>query len=167
MKRICIGKIKSAHGIKGLVKIAPYCEDLSFLEGKIFISENGTDAIDISIKSSAGKFLLAEIKEITDRNGAEEISGTELFAEENILPEIDTPDTFYISDLIGLKALNTEGQEIGKVIAVEDFGAGDLLEIKPLEGETYYIPFKNQTVPDIDIQKGTITIANHKEFILT
>jgi len=164
-KRICIGKINSAHGVKGLVKILPYCEDISLLNGKLFIGETGPDTLTITIKNSMGKFVLAQIDGVTTPEDAKKLKCS-LFVPRETLPDIDDKDTFYIEDLLGINAIDDNQNIIGVVINVPDFGAGDLLEIKPKSGPTYYIPLLHEAVGDIDLEAKTVTISNAEQFII-
>ncbi len=157
--RTCLGRIAQAHGIKGLVKLRPYGEDPQRLAGDMFTSETGDQTLTITLKNSLGKYYLAEIDGVSDRDQAEALRGIELWAARDILPEIENKDEFYVEDLIGLTALNADGQEIGKVISVENYGAGDLLDIQPPNGETYLVPFTKENVPDIDMDTRKITIV--------
>lgn len=148
-KRICIGKITGPHGVKGLVKILPYCEDITLLEQ--------VEELKITLKNPSGKYMLAEIEGVGTREQAEDIAGTELWIARDKLPELPDNEEFYIEDLIGLKAVDTDGNDAGTVIAVHNFGAGDLLEIKPPTGETYLLPFTKENVPEINSEALVIT----------
>lgn len=157
MKRILLGKIAAAHGIKGLVKVSFYGEDPALLEsGSLYTAETGDSSVGISLKNPMGKFYLAEVEGCTSRNDAEALRGTELYIDRDRLPEIEEEGTFYYEDLMGLQALNKGGTEIGRVHAVHNFGAGDLLEIKPLSGETYLVPFTDEYVPAVTDTDVTI-----------
>ncbi|MCB1562767.1 MAG: 16S rRNA processing protein RimM [Alphaproteobacteria bacterium] len=150
-KRICIGKITGPHGVKGLVKILPYCEDITLLEQ--------VEDFEITLKNPSGKYMLAEIEGINTREAAEDIAGTELWISRDKLPDISDEDAFYIEDLVGLKAVDTDGKDAGTVIAVYNFGAGDLLEIKPPAGEAYLLPFTKDNVPEIEEARLIIACA--------
>lgn len=159
MKRVCLGKIVSPHGVKGLVKILPYGDDVSLLErsGPLFTSEEAADTLSLTLKNPHGKYWLAAVENINDRSAAEKLNGTDLYIRADLRPATDEGE-FYYDDLIGLKALDEAGHKIGVIIAVENFGAGDLLEIKPKTGESYYVPFNDDFVPAVDIESGSVTI---------
>lgn len=163
-KRICIGKISTAHGVKGLVKIVPFCEDVNLLNGKVFTEESGDKTLEISLKNPIGKYFLAEIKGIDTREKAETLKCS-LFVSRETLPEIDNEDEFYIEDLIGLTAKDADGQVLGIIKTVDNYGAGDLLEIMPQGGQTYYVPFHDDFVTNVDIVAKIITIENAQHFI--
>lgn len=153
--RICIGKISAAHGVKGLVKILPYGENLDLLEQ--------VDEYKITLKNPQGKFMLAEIEGVNDRDAADALRGTELYITRDKLPEIEEDGTYYHEDLVGLIALDENEEEIGKVIAVHNFGAGDLLEIQPKGSSSYLIPFNDEYVPDVRLEKGVILTLRPEE----
>ena len=130
--------------------------------GPVYTDATGDDTLTIIMKNSAGnRYWLAAVEGVTERNGAEALRGTELFVPRDRLPDLDDDDSFYIEDLVGLSAIATDGAALGSVIAVQNFGAGDLLEIQPLNGEAYYLPMKPEFVPAIDISAGTVTIDPH------
>ncbi|MGH1404513.1 MAG: ribosome maturation factor RimM [Alphaproteobacteria bacterium] len=162
-KRICIGKISSSHGVKGLVKILPYCEDLSLLQGKLYTAEKGNETLDISIKNNAGKYLLAEIDGITSREQAQILKHS-LYIPREELPNIADEDSFYITDLAGLSVLSENNTPLGKIKAIQNFGAGDLIEIHPPSGASYFVPFQDEYIQDVDLDKSTITLINADRF---
>ena len=158
-KRICLGKIAGVHGVKGLVKILPFGEDPALLEnGPLYTSEDGQTSLTLHLKNAIGKFILASVKGVETREQAEALGKCSLYVPRETLPEIEDDDGFYYEDLIGLKALDKDGNHIGKVIAVDDFGAGDLLDIQPLSGKSFYVPFRPEYVLSTDLEAGTITI---------
>ncbi len=161
-KRVCLGKIASAHGVKGLVKILPYGEDISLLSGTLYTSEESDGVLTLTLKNSIGKYMLADIEGVNDKTAADNLRGTELWVRRDKLPE-PTEGEFYIEDLVGLKTKDKNGDTIGTVISVQNFGAGDLLEIKPTKGETKFLPFTKENVPSLDIQSGTITVHMPEE----
>lgn len=110
------------------------------------------------MKNSAGKYWLAAVDGINDRNEAEKLRSTELWIDREKLPRNNSANEFYVADLIGLSVYDETGQLTGKIIAVENFGAGDLLEIKPQGAASFYLPFTKDGLIDIDIKAGTLTI---------
>jgi 16S rRNA processing protein RimM len=146
--RICVAKIATAHGIKGLVKLHVFVDNIDLVSGDLFTSDNGSDTLNITLKNATAKHWLAKIEGITDRTEAEKLRGTELYIDKSALPEADEGE-FYFSDLIGLPAVNEDGSEVGKIISTDNFGAGDLLEIQPAGGESFYLPVTDETVLEI------------------
>lgn len=158
--RVCLGKIVSAHGVKGLVKILPFGDDPRLIEelGPVYTDESGSSTLSITMKNSAGhKYWLAAVEGITERNGAEALRGTELYIPRDRLPESSEDDGYYYTDLVGMKAMNESGNAIGEVIAVKNFGAGDLIEIQPVGGNSYYLPFDKNFIQNVNMEKRTLT----------
>lgn len=106
----------------------------------------------------SGKSLLAEIEGIQDRNAAEALRGTELYTTRDKLPVIEDDDLFYYEDLIGMTVIDSDGVHIGSVLAVQNYGAGDLLEIAPIKGNTFLLPFTKENVPDISEESITVCV---------
>lgn len=156
-KRIMVAKIATAHGIRGFVKLHIYADDEQLANGKLYTSENGNNTLDITLKNATAKHWLAAVDGVTDRNAAEALRGTELYVDHEILPEIGE-DEFYYSDLIGLPAMDEDGAEIGKIIAVENFGASDLIEIQPQGKESFYLPVSDETLLEITDDKIVVSI---------
>ncbi len=158
--RICLGHISAAHGVRGDVLIKSHTqarEDITAY-GPLY-DEAGTRAFDISIKRITAKGAVAHIVGIDDRNAAEALKGTKLFIERARLPDPE-PGEWYQSDLVGLSAVDPDGRALGRIVAVQDFGAGDLLELRPpAGGETILVPFTHETVPEVDIAAGRVVIV--------
>lgn len=157
-RRLLLALIATAHGVRGLVKLKLYTDDPGLLDGPLYTSETGAATLALTMKSSAGKYWLAEIEGIADRTAAEKLRGVKLWIDRDSLPATGNNE-YYYSDLIGLDAFGPGGEPAGRVIDVQNFGAGDLLEIQPLSGESYYLPFTKETAPVIDTGKGRITIV--------
>ncbi len=156
-KRICLAKIATAHGIKGLVKLFVYAEDPQSLEdyGPLFVSETGTATLKITLVSQMNKFWLANVEGVTDRTAAEKLRGTELWVDRDKLPAPEEGQHYH-ADLIGLPALDDSDNEIGKIISVSNFGAGDLLEIQPPGASSFYLPFTNDYV--LSVNKNSVAV---------
>ncbi len=163
MTRILLAKIAAPHGIKGLVKILPFAEDVSLLEGRaLFTGETGDKTITLTLKNALGKYILAHIDGVQTRNDAEDIKGSSLYINRADLPEINKNDTYYIEDLVGRTVKYEDGAPIGTVAGVYNFGAGDLIDIKPSAGgDTYFVPFNEEYV--LDVNDDAITV---KPFII-
>ena len=172
---ILIAKILSANGIKGEVKIAYFGDNYKNLEKyplfdsnqkpySLKIVKGKNDPNNIFKKNLKDQFFVAKISDVEDRDSAELLAGTELFTlRENFSKT--KKNEFYVVDLIGLKVLNTQKNEIGKVINVLDYGAGTLIEIDFLPDfipqnfqKIANFPFKNQFFPIVDIENGFIVL---------
>lgn len=156
---ILLGHISSAQGIRGEVVIKSHTDDPADIGAYGPLSDKaGTKTYEISVVRVAKKGVIARVKGVQDRTAAEALRGTELYIARERLPEPDT-DELYHADLIGLDAFTAEGAVIGEVISVQNFGAGDLLEIR-LAGKTRteFVPFDDHFVPDIDLEARRVTV---------
>ena len=105
---------------------------------------------------------MATLKGVVTREEAERLNGVELYISRSKLPATDA-DEYYHADLIGLSAENAAGEPIGRVIAIHNFGAGDIIEIAPLHGTTLLLPFSNAVVPTVDIASGRMVVELPRE----
>ena len=159
-RRILLGRIVSAHGIRGEVVIDSFtgaAEDISAY-GPL-ATEDGRK-LDIKLVRTTPKGgVIVRVAGVADRNGAEALRGTALYAQRGQLPELEEGE-FYYEDLAGLRADNEAGEQIGQVVAVQNYGAGDLLEVR-LEGQraTELIPFTDAFVPVVDVAAGRVVVV--------
>jgi len=160
--RICVAQIDGPHGIRGEVKVKSFTTDpLAVKDYGPLQSEDGSASFEIETlrPANAKGHLIARLRGVPDRNAAERLRNVRLFVPRERLPPTQA-DEFYHADLIGLAAVTTAGSEIGTVIAVHDFGAGDILEIKPRMGRTtVMLPFTEAFVPSIDLAGRRIVVA--------
>ena len=160
---ILLAKIGAAQGIKGEVRVKPYGDpDMLDQYGKLHDANGNT--YKITRMRAHKTMLVVKFMNINTRNEAEELNGIELFVARDKLPEIEEEDEFYVQDLIGMTILNDAGEQIGTVVAVPNFGAGDMLEIAPVTGSggastTWLLPFTREAVPEIDFVNSEITIV--------
>ncbi len=132
--------------------------------GPLYTSETGEASLSISLKNPQKDHYLVAIEGVTDRNGAESLRGTELWINKDTRPETEE-DEFYYDDLIGLTVFDEQNKESGKIITVEDFGAGPLIEIKPETGESFYLPFADEYILQVDKNARKIVAVIPDEFI--
>jgi 16S rRNA processing protein RimM len=159
--QIFLGQIGAAHGIKGQVRITTHTQDPEAIGsyGPLATDRPGL-TITITKLRLQKNVIIAHIKGITDRTAAEQLNGVSLYVDRDRLPDPDDEDDFYHADLIGLEARIDSGVIIGKVSAVPNYGAGDLLEVRdPQSGDTYLYPFTKAVVPVINIAEGYLTIV--------
>jgi 16S rRNA processing protein RimM len=158
-KRVLIGEIATAHGIKGLVKLRSFADDEKILQSvPLFTSETGQQTLKLRLKNPLKNDWLAEVEGVSDRNAAEELRGTMLYIDRDQLPEPEEGE-YYIEDMIGLKVVDNQGNDIGSVLAIENFGASDLIDIKPsVGGQSFYLPYTDETVLDVDMEDRKIVI---------
>lgn len=159
-QKLLMGRIGAAHGIKGEVRIQSYTEDPLALAsyGPLATNKPGLMVKILSARTTTN-VLVARLEGVADRNAAERLNGVELYVDRALLPPPDDEDDFYHADLIGLRARLADGSEIGEVMAVPNFGAGDLLEIRdPRSGDTYLFPFSKAVVPEVHLAEGYLLI---------
>jgi 16S rRNA processing protein RimM len=158
-----VGQIGAAHGIRGEVRVKSYTAPAGAIAdyGPLTIvgGRSGPKTLTVERWRDAGTMLVVKFKEIGDRNAAELLNGRTLTVDRAQLPEPQDDDDFYYSDLVGLKVVDGAGSVLGQVVAVENFGASDLLEIAPPDGPTVYLPFTKEFVPDVDLDAECVTIV--------
>lgn len=156
LKRVCLGRALGARGLKGEVRIKTYTEDpLSISRYGTLEDEAGGRRFEIKKVRAAKDGVVVQLKGVTTREGADALKGTGFYVNRDKLPEVDDEVTYYYADLIGLVAVNADGAALGQVVAVQNFGASDLLEIRPaVGGEGVLVPFTQEIVPDIDLEAG-------------
>ena len=126
----------------------------------ILESEDGVQQFKIETLRPAKGIFVARLAGVNDRDAAERLTNLKLYVPRYRLPPTQDADTFYYADLIGLAAVTPEGAKLGKVTAIHQFGAGDLVEITPSGGgETMLVPFSDAAVPTIDIAGGRIVVV--------
>ena len=158
-KLIKVAVIMGAHGIKGEVKLHVFVENPDFFESIASLLDSaGKKHFPIKITGKVKNAIIAKIDGVSDRNAAELLKGTELFASASALP---TPDDgeFYHSQLIGLEARLEKGERIGKITAIHNYGAGDIVEITMVSGEVEMLPLTEPWVGEINIEQGFIVVA--------
>jgi 16S rRNA processing protein RimM len=103
--------------------------------------------------------VIVRAEGVETRDAAEALRGVRLYVPRDRLPEPEGEDEFYLDDLVGLEAVDAEGAARGRVVAVQNFGAGDLVEVRGPDGETFYVPFTREAVPEVDVKGGRVVIA--------
>jgi 16S rRNA processing protein RimM len=157
--RVLLGEIGAAQGLKGEVRLRSYTQDPAAIAGYGALEDEQGRAIEIEHVRVTPKALIARIKGITTREGAEALVHTKLYIDRARLPAREE-DEWYHLDLIGLAAIGQDGVEIGTVVALHNFGAGDIVEIKPAGGgSTVLVPFTHDTVPEVDVEGGRLTVV--------
>jgi len=161
--RVCVARIGAAHGVRGAVKLWTFTEDPFAVKRYGPLStKDGTRQFEVASAREAKGHLVAQLKGITTRDEAERLNGLELYVSRDKLPATDE-DEYYHADLIGLAAVTTADQPLGRVVAIHNFGAGDILEIAPPSGATMLLPFTNAVVPTVDITGGRVLIELPQE----
>jgi 16S rRNA processing protein RimM len=159
-QRICVAQIGAPHGVRGEVKLWPFTQDPeSVRDYGPLETEDGATRFEIEALRPAKDHLVVRLKGVNDRNAAERLTNTKLFVARERLPETQADDEFYHADLIGLAVVDSTGNALGSVAAIHNFGAGDLVEVKPTQGnKTVLLPFMEATVPVVDIAGRRIVV---------
>jgi 16S rRNA processing protein RimM len=155
--RICVAQIGAPHGVLGEVRVRPFTENPEALAGYGPLEiEDGSRRLEIEAMRPAKGSLIVRFFGISDRNAAALLRSKKLYVPRTRLPEPEA-DTYYHADLIGLAAVGSDGTALGNVRAVQNFGAGDLLEIAPADGgPAVLLPFTRAFVPLVDIPGGRL-----------
>ena len=161
---IQVGRVAGAFGVRGEVRITSFtAEPAALLDYKDLKREDGSPGLTLSAGRVAKGSVVCRAAEIATREQAEALRGLKLFIARADLPPPDE-DEFYVTDLIGLAVVTADGAPLGTVKAVQDFGAGDLLEITPPEGgATWYLPFTREAVPEVRIADRTVVAVKPDE----
>lgn len=155
---ICVAAISGAFGVKGEVKVKSFTQEpegcLSY--GPLLSEDGAVVLTPESARPVKGGFAVYA-EEVNTREEAEALKSTKLYVARESMPEPDE-DEFYYTDLVGLQVKTTDGKLAGNIVAVHDYGAGDMLEIKPKEGASYFHPFTKVATPKVDIKAGRVIV---------
>jgi 16S rRNA processing protein RimM len=156
---VLLAAVIGAQGLKGAVKAKIFTADPQALAryGVLHDAKGKSYEVTAFRATKPGEAVMS-FKGIGDRLAAEALKGTELFVARAALPATDE-DEFYHADLVGLEAFDSEGRLVGKVSAIHNFGAGDVIAITRSDGNEVLLAFTRETVPQIDVAGGRITIA--------
>ena len=156
--QICVARIGAAHGVRGAVKLWTFTEDpLAVLRYGTLATQDGTRQFVVTHAREAKGHLVATLKGIATRDDAERLNGIELYIARDKLPATGE-DEYCHADLVGLAAVNVAGEPLGRVTAIHNFGAGDIIEIAPARGAAMLLPFTNAVVPTVDLAGGRLVI---------
>jgi len=155
-----MGVVGAAHGVRGAIRIKSFTDvpeaiaDYGALE-----DESGARRFTLRVVGLAkgDGMVIAKLSAVANRDEAEALRGLRLYAPRAALPAT-ADDEFYHADLVGLAALREDGSELGRIIAVHDFGAGDVIEIERAEGRPVLVPFTRAAVPVVDVAGGRVVI---------
>jgi 16S rRNA processing protein RimM len=158
--RVCLGQIGAAHGLRGEVRLRSFTADPAAITSYGPLESEDGRVFKIETMRPAKDHFVAKISGIADRNAAELLKNIKLYVPRERLPAPEQPDEFYHADLIGLSVVDRAGQKLGTVVAVHNFGAGDLIEVTPQAGgKTELLPFDATHVPTVDIAAGRIVVV--------
>ena len=156
---ICVGAVSGAFGVRGEVRIKSFCADpAAIADYSPLFTQNGKNSYEMEITRTVKGGFAAKLGDLTNKEDADAMRGTRLYARRDDLPNLPD-DEFYHADLIGLEVVDTGGIACGKVTAVHDHGAGDILEISSSNlKEPALLPFTRDAVPTVDLAAKRIVI---------
>ena len=162
---VVVGALAGAYGVRGEVRLKSFCAVPEDIETYNPLRDEQGRAYTLAILRPAKNGFIARVAEISTKEEADALRGTELFAQRHQLPVLPD-DEFYHTDLIGLTVVDTGGTELGRIKSVQNHGASDLLEIiAPGASQTVLLPFTREAVPTVDLTSGRI-VADPPEGLL-
>ena len=156
---VILAVIGAAQGLKGEVRVKSYTEVPDGFAGYGKLYDAAGRAFDVLETRVAKDMVVTRFKGVADRTAAEALTGTELFIDRSLLGnQLSAEDDYLHADLIGLEAIDETGTSHGRVTSVQNFGAGDILELSKHRGHSIAVPFTKAAVPDIDFAMHTLTL---------
>ena len=160
--RLLLARIGAAHGVRGEVRVKAFTGDpLALGAYGPLLTEDGR-TLTVERLRSDKTLVVVKFRGVDDRNAAESLRGLRLFVDRAALPVPEDEDEFYHADLIGLEAVTADGAPLGTVVAIHDFGAGDILDIAPPAAadrcRSLLVPFTRACVPEIDLAAGRLVV---------
>jgi 16S rRNA processing protein RimM len=145
---VCVAQVATAHGVRGALKLRCFTQaPESVAAYGPLCDEAGHELFAVRVVSVAKGGVIVAAEGIAD-----------LYVPRSRLPATDQ-DEFYHEDLVGLAARDAQGRSVGRVLAVHDFGAGDILEIATEDGRSEMVPFTRDAVPEVDLAAGVLTVV--------
>jgi len=161
---ILVAKVAGAFGVKGEVRLAAFTADpMALLDYRDLKRQDGSAGLTLAAGRPHKGGLVVRAQEVATREEAEALRGLGLYVPRDALPDPEDEDEFYLIDLIGAAVATIEGEDLGVVRNVQNFGAGDLLEIAPAEGASWWLPFTREAVPKVDLAARRIIVAPPEE----
>ena len=154
---LMVGRVAGAFGVRGEVRITTFTEDpMALARYRDLLRKDGAPGLTLTAARPVKGGIIARARQIETKEQADVLRGLQLFIPREALPEPDE-DEFYFDDLVGLAVESPAGEAIGAVKSVQNFGAGDLLEIAPAAGgPTWWLPFTKEAVPEVPIAEGKL-----------
>lgn len=160
---ILVGRVAGAFGVRGEVRITAYTADPMALVGyRDLKRETGQPGLTLAGGRPTKGGVIVRAKEVETREQAEALRGLKLYIPRDVLPEPEA-DEFYVTDLVGLAVITPQGEPLGRIKDVRDFGAGDLLEVQPETGASWWLPFTREAVPEVKIADRTVVAVRPDE----
>lgn len=155
-KPVTLAAITGAHGVTGEVRLKLFGEGVASLKRYRAFCDSSLTVSSLRDDGKGG--AIARFAEVTDRTAAEKLRGTALTVPRSTLPPLGEGE-YYHADLLGLSAISTAGEALGECIAIDNFGAGDVLEIRKPDGKRFMVPMKVDAVPEWDGERIVIEAA--------
>lgn len=153
---VTLAAIIGAHGVTGEVRLKLFGEGVAALKRYRVFNDSGLTVEKLKDDGKGG--AIARFAEVTDRTAAEKLRGTALTVPRSALPPLAEGE-YYHADLIGLPAVSTTGEPLGTCIAIDNFGAGDVLEIQRENGKRFMVPMREEAVPEWDAERLVVEAA--------
>jgi 16S rRNA processing protein RimM len=161
---LLVGRVAGAFGVKGEVRITAFTADpMALVSYRDLQREDGAAGLTLTSGRATKGGIIVRAKEVETREQAEALRGLRLYIPRDVLPEPEEDDEFYVADLVGLVVETADGEPLGRVKSVQDFGAGDLLEIQPETGASWWHPFTREAVPEVRIAEGKVIAVKPEE----
>jgi 16S rRNA processing protein RimM len=154
-----LGVVGAPHGVKGEVRVKSSTADPLAIGGYGALTLPDGRRLKVKSVRPGGEVVILKLEGINDRNAAEALKFMTLAVPRDRLPPPDDDDDFYHADLIGLACETAEGAPVGRIVAVHDFGAGDILDIKPASGPNITLGFTKANVPVVDVAGGRVVVV--------
>ena len=160
---ILVARVAGAFGVKGEVRLTAYtAEPMALLEYRDLKRESGAAGLTLTAARPHKGGIVARAREVETREQAEALRGLRLYVPREALPAPEA-DEYYLVDLVGMTVETPDGEALGVVRQVQDFGAGDLLEIQPPEGASWWLPFTRQAVPEVRLAERRLVAVRPDE----
>lgn len=158
-KLVCVAAVAAAHGVRGALKLKCFTEDPANVGayGPV-MDEHGQMLFELRVIGPAKGGVIVEAIGVADRDAAEALRGLRLYVPRARLPDPED-DAFYYEDLVGLEVQDRAGKALGRVVAVHDFGAGEVIEYQGEAGGSGMVPFTMASVPEVDLVAGRLVVA--------
>lgn len=156
--KTCLAAITGSYGVRGDARVKSFCADPSAIGNYGPLTDDNGNSYKLTLLRPVKGGYAVRLSGVTDKDQADALRGQKLWVPRSALPSLPD-DEYYYADLIGLTALDTGGAVLGKIHAVHDHGAGDILELRPTTGPgTVLVPFTNAIVPTVDLTAGRLII---------
>jgi 16S rRNA processing protein RimM len=157
-RRLLVATIGAPHGVRGEVRVKVFTAAPGSLGAYGPLTDEHGGRFELERVRPGKEVAIAKFRGVDDRNAAEALNGVSLYVDRDRLPPPEE-DEFYHADLIGLVAMSEAGEPLGTVVAVHNFGAGDMLDIAVARGPSLLVPFTKACVPTVDLARGRVVVA--------